>query len=73
MACHLVGRGALPSTRLFGDRCRIEIGFSTVMGQGPEGREKHFVWAKLRGQNPLQHKSLDQGVNHTDQMRWRHG
>ena len=70
---NLVGRGALRSTRLFADRCRIEIGFPTVMGQGLECREKHFVWAKLRGQNPLQHKSLDQGVNHTDQMLRRHG
>ena len=43
------------------------------MGQGPEGREKHFVRKKLRGQNPLQHKSLDQGVNHTDQLLRRHG
>ena len=38
----------------------------TVMGQGPEGREEDFVRAKLRGQNSLQDKSLDQGVNHTD-------
>ena len=69
----LVGRGALPSTRLFGDRCRIEIGFSAVMGQGLECREEHFVRKQLRGQNSLQDKSLDQGVNHTDQMLRRHG
>jgi hypothetical protein len=40
---HLVGRGALPSTRLFGDRRRIEMGFSTVMGQGINQLERGSI------------------------------
>jgi len=43
------------------------------MGQSLERREEHFVRKQLRGQNPLQHESFDQGVNHTDQVLWRHG
>ena len=61
------------SGRLLGDRCRIRIGISTVMGQGLECREEHFVGKQLRGQNSLQHKSFHQGMNHTDQLLWRHG
>ena len=43
------------------------------MGQGPEGRKEHFVGDKLRGQNSLQDKSIDQGVNQADQVIRRHG
>src|SRR3954467_5935895 len=46
--------------------------FCAAMRERPEGREKHFVRAQLRGENALQHKSLDQRVNHTDQMRRGH-
>jgi hypothetical protein len=70
---HLVGRGALPSTRLFDDWCRVEIGLPAVMGQGLECREEHFVGKELRRQDALQHKAFDQGVNHTDQLHRRHG
>ena len=62
---HLVGRGALPSTRLFDDWCRVEIGLPAVVGQGLECREEHFVGKELRRQDALQHKAFDQGVNHT--------
>ena len=43
------------------------------MGQRREGREEHFVRKQLRGQNSLQHKSFDQGMNHPDQLLRRHG